>query len=133
MNFTDIVLIIFVIYFVLTVVSIILDDRDATTSYIWIILFIILPFVGFFIYMLVGRNLRYTSRKSSKLMEFAFVELFEKKYPYLFEDEIKILRHFQAEPGQIDTAQYIKLLFNNSFSLLSCKNEKELLKRSLIY
>src|SRR3989338_2705461 len=48
----------FYIYIILTIIFLLLDNRDASTTFAWIFVFIIFPVGGLVLYFLIGRNQR---------------------------------------------------------------------------
>lgn len=85
------------IYIIITVIFLILDNREPASTFAWVFIFIIIPVGGLALYFLIGRNWRIKGRKRRL------------KYCQLTE-EIKSL----CKPHTNSQAQYLKALKDSS-------------------
>lgn len=67
--------IVFFIYMVSVIVFIIMENRDAQSTFSWILIFILLPLIGLLIYIFFGRNWRLHSHKKKVFKEGLYDEL----------------------------------------------------------
>lgn len=64
--------VLFYLYLALTVVYLLLDNREPPATLAWLLLFLLLPVVGFVVYLFIGRNWR--RRRSRQHLDQAFIE-----------------------------------------------------------
>lgn len=62
--------ILFYVYLVMTVVLLLLDNREPSTTMAWVMVFILLPVVGAVIYIFIGRNWRRVDEKTKLSQQF---------------------------------------------------------------
>jgi cardiolipin synthase len=62
-NISDYAVYIIYLYLVVVVVFIIMENRDTSSTLAWILVFLLFPIIGFFVYIFFGRNWKVTSSK----------------------------------------------------------------------
>ncbi|MEX1018642.1 MAG: phospholipase D-like domain-containing protein [Litorilinea sp.] len=120
----------YVIYAVGAAIFIILDNRQPTSTFAWLFLFILLPLVGVGIYILFGREMRPFSRRSrlarlSPAMESSLAPYLEP----LVERERAALRALRAD-GELSHMQgkLAEMLRRTNLAMLTVGNQVELLQ-----
>lgn len=61
----SIIAICFDIYVILTIIFLLLDNRDTSTTLSWIFVFMLFPVLGQILYFLIGRNWRKIDKKTT--------------------------------------------------------------------
>lgn len=113
----------YAIFIIMTIIVIVHDKRDPVKALSWIVVITLLPFAGFFLYIIFGRNYRKE-------------KIFNRKELY----DLKQLEHITAQqiceinnPAQIqypevdENRDIITLLLNNSKALLTIYNRVQVL------
>lgn len=113
----------YAIFIIMTIIVIVHDKRDPVKALSWIVVITLLPFAGFFLYIIFGRNYRKE-------------KIFNRKELY----DLKQLEHITAQqiceinnPAQIqypevdENRDIITLLLNNSKALLTVYNRIKVL------
>jgi len=65
---------VFMVYWVVTVVLLIMDDREPSITIAWLFILIFLPFVGVFFYIFFGRDWKVVARRKGWIQTLARVE-----------------------------------------------------------
>jgi cardiolipin synthase A/B len=65
---------VFVIYWVVTVVLLVMDDREPTITIAWLFILVFLPFIGVFFYIFFGRDWKVVARRKGWIQTLARVE-----------------------------------------------------------
>lgn len=120
----------YVIYTVGATLFILLDNRQPSSTFAWLFLFILLPLIGVLIYVLFGREMRPFSR--SRRLARVGPEMETVLGPYLdtlLKREVEGLRHLRND-GEFSLAQgkLAEMLRRTNLSLLTLDNRVELLQ-----
>ncbi len=68
---------IFIIYWVVTVILLIMDDREPSITLAWLFILVFLPFVGVFFYIFFGRDWKVVARRKGWIQTLKRVEIEE--------------------------------------------------------
>lgn len=113
---------------VATIIAIIVDKRDPVKSLAWIVVIVLLPILGFILYITFGQNFRrrrkLTLKESS--MKSRLGRIADKQM-----SEINNL-HFGIFPNLTRNLNIIKLLLNNNLSPLTIDNQITILKDAAV-
>lgn len=102
-----------------TAVTIISDKRDPVKAFAWIVVIVLIPVMGFILYMAFGQNLRKQKIFNRKSME-DYLQLKKRISQQLYEINSPMLCTIEEIVSNRDI---ITLLLNNSKSLLTVRNE----------
>lgn len=86
--------ILFYVYMISIIIFIIMENRDAQSTFSWILIFILLPLFGLLIYIFFGRNWRIHSHKKKVFKEGLYDEL-EKTLQPIRDKEISVVSHLK--------------------------------------
>jgi len=111
----------FHIYVILTVIFLLLDNRDTSTTFSWIFIFILFPVLGQILYFLIGRNWRNVDTKERITRQHVTEKLVDILKPLLDLQELNT-RQLESSPGSVRKHKLLQLLYNNSNSILTNKN-----------
>lgn len=116
---THVVFWLYVMMMVATVIAIIVDKRDPVKSLSWIVVIILLPIIGFVLYITFGQNLRRRRKLTLKeaSMKSRLGRIANKQMV-----EINNL-HFDIFPNVVRNLNVIRLLLNNNLSPLTIDND----------
>ncbi len=118
--------VLFYAYLAIAALYLLLDNREPATTMAWLLLFILLPIVGFVIYFFLGRNWR--KHPKNKQLDQEFGEKALQKYlPVLLREQRQhLLRHrkFWEQPKY--KLELVKLLLRNSKAVLTVSNRVQL-------
>lgn len=122
--FTHLVIWLYGLMMVATVIAIIVDKRDPIKSLSWIVVIVLLPIVGFVLYLTFGQNLRRRRKLTLKeaSMKSRLARIADKQMA-----EINNM-HFDIFPNVMRNMNIIKLLLNNNLSPLTMDNQVTILK-----
>ncbi len=108
---------------VFIIILILLENRDPIKTLAWILVLVLLPFIGIILYLFFGRNFR--KRKTfSKKAESDYAQIHNLQGLNLLNLE---QQNFYNDPKIKDKSNIITLLLNNSKALLTEKNEVNVL------
>lgn len=65
-DWTTVLIVLLYVYILITIFYLLLDNREATTTLSWLLVFLLFPFVGIVFYFLFGRGMR---KKLSNTLE----------------------------------------------------------------
>jgi len=125
--FVNLLIWFYIVYLVISIIFLILDNRKTASTYAWIFLFIIFPVIGLLIYMFFGKSHRILGTKR-KQIEHAILKNFSELLEPLFEDHAIVKTAILNEQRSCDKIKLINLLEKNSFSLLSPNNEVKIIQ-----
>ncbi len=112
----------FYIYLVITVVLLLLDNREPSSTLAWVFVFLLFPIVGVLIYIFVGRNWRRTNRKTKLSQQFVEKQLAEILSPLVNRQEIEI-RKLSEHQTLCKKKKLFHLLAESSNSILTTTND----------
>jgi cardiolipin synthase len=115
------------LYIVILVILLILDNRDPTATMAWIMIFILLPVLGLLVYLLVGRNWKEISKKK-KLSRQMVAQHLVKNLSVLMKREKTEIEAMEKKEGYRYQRELLRLLRNNSNSILTTSNKVEVLQ-----
>jgi len=118
--------IIFYIYLFAVIILIITENRDTQSTFSWILVFILLPFLGFFIYLFFGRNWRIHSKKKKEFNEMLTEETARMLKP-VYDKERTTISKLKEGPMQSDK-KLIDLLDNFDESIFTQNNKVQILQ-----
>lgn len=115
------------LYIAALVIVLLLDNRSSQSTIAWILVFIFLPIIGLFIYMLIGRNWRRLSRKRKIARQENSQRIVDNLSNLIKREpaEIKLLEEKQEYSYK---KNLLHLLRNNSNSVLTASNNVEVLQ-----
>lgn len=99
-----------------------LDNREASSTLAWILVLVLLPVVGIVFYFLFGQNWRKNARRIKKEGNILENNLARKFKELLLNQSNEIKKLKYVEKKSFDN-KLLKLLLNNSYSLLTTNNE----------
>ena len=111
----------FYIYVVLTIIFLLLDNRNSSTTFAWIFIFIIFPVGAQILYFLIGRNRRKSPPRKSLVNQH-----FESRLLELLSDitskQDEYHHSVNESYGRVNKKKLLNLLKHNSNSILTIKN-----------
>ncbi len=120
----SIVGIFYYLYLILTIIYLLLDNREASSTFAWIFVLITFPVLGLFLYLLIGRNRR-QSHKLKRYQQHVSQSLSLCLKDYLSEQR-QTLKALSITEGFSSRKKLFELLYTNSNSLLTTKNSIKL-------
>lgn len=119
-----ILVIFYYIYLVLTIIYLLLDNREASSTFAWTFVLIAFPITGLIVYLLIGRN----RRKSHKHKEFKqhLINDLNISLKECIDDQKNNLNELYRIESFSSWRKLFELLFTNSNSLLTTKNSIKL-------
>jgi cardiolipin synthase len=112
----------FQIYLVVTIIFLLLDNREPSSTLAWILVFIFIPVFGFLLYIFFGRNWRHASkveRIRHQFIEHQLVHILKNIIDRQF-DEIKKIKQLWVKTYK---KELLRLLYRTSNSLLTSNNK----------
>lgn len=120
----NVLVFLYVISIILSIISIVLDNRNPTKTLSWILALTSIPLLGLIIFILVGRNHRKRKIFSRKgLGDMKWLELMNKHHELHLSEEFNI-----KDKKIIEKKHLMTLLHNNSKSILTKYNDISILK-----
>lgn len=121
MDLSQIIVVIGIILFILNIlfagILIFVERKNPTTTLAWILVFVLLPYIGFIIYLLVGQN--FNGRRLFK--EKTVIDEYKKKF---FEENDKVT--IREEEVNRDYVDLMKMNYNSCNSIYIIKNEVDI-------
>lgn len=109
------------VYAVIAAFLLLLDNRDSSSTFAWILILLFLPIIGVALYYLTGQNWR-RNAKRIRLEGYFFDKHLKKVLKSVMKSQkSEILKLKDFEKKSFDK-KMLKLLYNNSNSLLTTKN-----------
>lgn len=98
------------VYYIWLVLFIVTDDRNTDTTFTWLVILLVFPFVGLVSYFFLGRDYRNDSSALHKKMQHALVTKRAKVFPKAQEPYRAFTDHFfdQRDPDIVTTAGLVK-------------------------
>lgn len=115
----QILFIIFVIYILIVAITILLDNKPPEVLMAWLLVLILLPYVGGIFYFLVGTN-----RKKRRIVKNLAEESINKNLSHIIDQQKEILDDYPDDKFT-DTTKAISLLLNSNSAILSRSNDVE--------
>lgn len=119
--------IVFYIYLVMTVVLLLLDNREPSTTMAWVMVFILLPVVGVVFYIFIGRNWRRVDERTKLSQQFLEDKIAVILAP-LIEAQVDRGSRLEQKQDVIHKRKLFHLLQRNSNSILTTSNTIEVLQ-----
>jgi cardiolipin synthase len=116
----------FYLFLFTTVIFIIMENRDAQSTFAWIMLFLILPFIGFLIYIFFGRNWRIQTKKKQKFVKKLKKELF-KKLESIESENPRVVSELKKELMS-EHKKILDILYNTKESMYTKRNKVKILQ-----
>lgn len=110
-------IVLFILNIIFAGIVIFVERKNPTVTLTWILVFVILPYIGFIIYLLVGQN--FSGRKLFK--EKALIDKY--KQEYMLKNKPNNMDNINFNKDYIDI---IKMNYNNGSSRYSMKNDVEI-------
>lgn len=115
------------IYLAVVVIFIIMENRDTSSTLAWILVFILFPIIGFFVYIFFGRNWKVVnSRKKDKIKELQ--EKTNSIVRQIKERQDSYISTMQDADFSHDIERILRVSQKNSDSLLTMHNTVEILQ-----
>lgn len=127
MGIIPLLIIAFQIYIVFTVIVLLLDNRDPAETFAWIFIFILLPGLGFVIYLFAGRNWKKSYDHKRKLPQYVAKNLIALFKP-IDEVQEKLIK-LMGSRSKLQSDDLMTLLYRNSKSLLTVNNSVKVYHR----
>lgn len=121
-DFIALIAICFDIYVILTIIFLLLDNRDTSTTLSWIFIFILFPVLGQILYFLIGRNWRNVGRKKQLIRQHVTEKLIAILQP-LLDIQQNNVKQLEAADGSVRKHKLLQLLYANSNSILTNNNQ----------
>ncbi|MCK5243457.1 cardiolipin synthase [bacterium] len=123
MDLMSILVIGYNLYLLITIIFLILDNRETASTIAWIFLFVIFPVLGFILYMLIGRNWRKNPR-SEQIIQHVLGSRLEKNFkPFIRQQEREMRKYAKLWRHPAYKRELMHLLYQSSHSLLSTQNQ----------
>lgn len=119
--------ILFHIYLVITIILLLLDNREPSTTMAWVMVFVLVPVFGVVFYIFFGRNWRRIDRKtklSQQLLEGKIAGILA---PLIQRQDERAAR-LKQQPGLFNKQKLFHLLQSSSNSILTTSNAIEVLQ-----
>ncbi len=120
-NFVSLGLVLFQAYIFLTIIYLLLDNREPAETFAWIFIFILMPGIGVIIYSIVGRNGRKQYDRDKKLQQ-----IFAKNLMGMFKPLDDVQQDIIAgvkNRRQTYQDDLMMLLYRNSKALITSNNK----------
>lgn len=124
-DLSSILAFLFYAYLAVTVIFLLLDNRDSSTTFAWFFVFIIFPVGGLFIYLLIGRNWRNKSIRKTFMGQHLEKKLLDIMTP-LIEGQGDHLMILERDVNDDNKRKLFNLLYRNSNSILTGHNRVKL-------
>ncbi len=121
MGIFPIIIIAFQIYIVFTVIVLLLDNREPSETFAWIFIFILLPGLGFLLYLFIGRNWSKGYDHKRKLPQYIAKNLITLFKP--IDEAQEGLIEMMVTRSKLHHDDLMTLLYRNSKSLLTANNK----------
>ncbi|MBU1862325.1 MAG: cardiolipin synthase [Candidatus Omnitrophica bacterium] len=108
------------IYLIITIVYLVLDNRETSATFAWIFVLSTFPVIGLFLYLLIGRNRR-RSHKLKQYQQHVNKSLRSCLKEYI-DAQDRNLEKLSRKEGFSSRKKLFDLLYRNSNSLLTTKN-----------
>lgn len=118
----SIIAICFDIYVILTIIFLLLDNRDTSTTLSWIFVFMLFPVLGQILYFLIGRNWRKIDKKKQLVRQHVTEKLVAILKPLLDIQKTNI-KQLEESRGSVLKHKLLQLLYTNSNSILTNNNQ----------
>jgi cardiolipin synthase len=120
----------FYIYMTVVLIFIIMENRDAQSTFSWILVFILLPGIGLLLYVLFGRNWRvHTKKKKAFVKEIKKEE--EESLKLLHKQEDNIIENLKNN-AMSDNKRLVDLLGGFEESVFTKNNKVEILQNGSV-
>lgn len=117
----------FHIYVVVTIILLLLDNREPSSTLAWVLVFILLPVIGVVIYVFIGRNWRRIDKNERLAKQFLEKKLADTLAP-LINRQKEELKKLEGQIGLIHKKKLFHLLSKNSNSILTTTNKIQILQ-----
>lgn len=108
------------VYLFVVIIYLLLENRETSTTFSWLLIFIFLPFVGIVLYFLFGRRLRKKIKKTYVRQELA--KRLSEAHNQLVKQQKLSIEILQDKYVSIENKKLIRLLYRNSDSILTRLN-----------
>jgi len=119
--------ILFIVYCAVSLVFIVMENKEPKTTLAWILLFWILPIFGLLLYLFAGRGHKTFSRERKLLKQLITNESQPNLLGLLQQQDERLTRGGLLS---IDQQRVVQMLIHNSYSLLTLHNEVEILQNA---
>jgi len=113
-------------YLVVTIIFLLLDNKESTSTIAWLFILILFPVIGLIFYFMLGRNFRYRSKNKALHHQFLESRVIKQLAP-IISDQEKEMDHLKQKARYSYKHKLLHLLFNNSDSVLTSRNNITLL------
>lgn len=115
----------FFLYLIITIVYLLLENREPAVTIAWLIVFAVVPVVGFIAYLFLGRDRRWVRR--SETYEGQFVEKnLVKTLASLTRKQDEYMDDFKRRDHPAYSKELIRLLYASESSLLTVNNKVDI-------
>jgi len=121
-DINSILVLCFYIYVVLTIIFLLLDNRDTSTTFAWIFVFSIFPVFGQILYFLIGRNWRNPDKKK-RLIHKQVADKIAALLEPLLRQQDSYTKELDQTNDLVNKHRLLQLLYNNSNSILTVHNK----------
>ena len=121
-NFQIILSILFYLYLLGTIILLLLDNRDSTTTLAWLLVFMLFPIAGLIEYFLIGRNWR-PKRKERRLKQQQLDKNLNAMLEPIVQEQNRNLLELERMYPNEAKRKIIHLLYSNSDSILTSHNQ----------
>lgn len=120
----------FYIYLFASIIFLLLDNRKVSSTFAWLLAFIIFPVIGILVYIFLGKNHRIIGRRSRKPYQLIgeYIPNNQKQY---IKDQKKLEDEVNEMCKSCNGRKIAKLLRHNSFSLLTKNNTVKILQNGI--
>ncbi len=121
MGIFPLIVFVFQIYIIFTVIVLLLDNREPSETFAWIFIFILLPGLGFAVYLFAGRNWKKGYDQKEKLPQYIAKNLISLFKP-IDQVQEKLIKMMSSR-SKLQHNDLMMLLYRNSKSLLTVNNK----------
>jgi cardiolipin synthase len=120
----------FHLFLIAIIIFIIMENRDAQSTFAWIMVFMLLPFIGFLIYMFFGRNWRLQSTRKKKFYAKLTEEL-DKMLGFIESENPNLVKDLK-EGLMSDHTKIVDMLYNTNESMFTRHNTVKILQNGAV-
>lgn len=126
MRAISVIILLFNIYLIITVILLLLENRETSSTFAWIFIFILFPVGGFILYLLIGRNWRNKPPKKQLIQQLVEQKLLKLINPIMEYQEKKTQELLKKWKNSYKI-KLLNLLYKSSNSVITSNNLVQLL------
>ena len=123
----DVIVLVYYVYIVAAAIFLILDNRRTASTYAWLFVFIIFPFVGLLAYILFGKNHRIIGKRRKKI-DRKIINNFSEFLERSLAEHNSIKNEMKQKDSFVIEKKLINILEKNSYALLTANSSVEVIQ-----